>query len=77
MSIDNGGPFHPNVYQLSPNGDVLMHEDAGASLRDVIAIHAMGKLIECASTPAYATTIAREAYKYADAMIAVSKEKIS
>lgn len=45
----------------------------GMSLRDHFAGLAMARLIECTSTPAYANTIAIEAYKYADAMIKVRK----
>lgn len=64
---DDGGAFHP--YQ--PMTDI----SSGASLRDVIAMHAMQGLLANPDSAAQARLIAGWAYKQADAMLAARKEK--
>lgn len=72
MNIDNGGPVFP-CQELDGQGSPRMGMEFGMTLRDHFAGLAMARLIECSSTPAYANTIAIEAYKYADAMIKARK----
>jgi hypothetical protein len=65
-TIDDGGPFHAFT------SDGATHAtEPGASLRDVIAIHALAAIIP--NTQLGFAAICAEAYQYADAMLAARK----
>ena len=75
---DDGGPFHPLTINRRAENGVIVECDVytGASLRDVIAMHAMAGML---AHPRYGESlpskISEYAYEQADSMLQARKEK--
>ena len=75
--INNGGPAYPCA-KMSSDGERIVYENEGMSLRDAIAIAVLPAIIEADGIQYASNVTARAvwAYEQADAMLAARETKL-